>query len=95
MFGLSPDFGRRRHGTPLWHLKRRGTHLICTLRKAPDDAFVLAVTIDGNEIAARRYRTKVAAVGDAGFLLERLATSGWTLVAGIRAPRWADSHANL
>jgi hypothetical protein len=75
MFRLSSDFGRRRHGTRLWHLKHRGTHVICTLHKASDDAFVLAVRIDGNEIAARRYRTRVAAVGDAGFLLERLATS--------------------
>jgi hypothetical protein len=64
-------------------LKRRGTHVVCTLQEAPDDGFVLAVRIDGNEIAARRYRTRIAAVGDAGFLLERLATSGWTLVVGI------------
>lgn len=83
MFRLASNFGRSRYGTRLWHLKRRGTHVICTLQQAPDDAFVLAVRIDGNEIAARRYRTKVAAVGDAGFLLERLATSGWTLVVGI------------
>jgi hypothetical protein len=83
MFGLESAFGRSHQSTRLWHLKRRGTHVICTLRQSPDDAFVLAVRIDGDEIAARRYRTKVAAVGDAGFLLERLATSGWTLVVGI------------
>jgi hypothetical protein len=83
MFGLGSDFGRRRRGMRLWHLTRRGTHVICTLRKASDDAFVLAVKIDGSEIAARRYRTRVAAVGDAGFLLDRLATTGWTLVVGI------------
>jgi hypothetical protein len=83
MFGLESAFSRSHQGTRLWHLKRRGTHVICTLRQSSEKAFVLAVRIDGDEVAARRYRTRVAAVGDAGFLLERLATSGWTLVVGI------------
>ena len=83
MFRLSSALGSLRRGTRLWHLTRRGTHVICTLQKVSDNAFVLAVRLDGDEIAARRYRTKVAAVGDAGFLLEKLATSGWTLVVGI------------
>jgi len=67
----------------LWRLKRCKSRVACVLRQRPDRTFRLAVTIDGNEIAARRYRTQAAAIGDASFLLERLAADGWTLVVGM------------
>jgi hypothetical protein len=67
---------------PLWRLKRRGSNVTCILKQAADNAFVVAVAMNGDEIAARRYHTKAAAIGDAGFLLERLAADGWTLVVG-------------
>jgi hypothetical protein len=66
--------------TPLWRVKRRNATVCCVLEEADDEAFLISVTINGDEIAARRYHTKLAAVGDAGFLLECLATEGWTVV---------------
>jgi hypothetical protein len=72
--------------TPLWRVKRMGIVVCCFLKQTADNAFILSVTINGDEIAARRYSTKEAAGGDAVFLLESLATGGWTVVVGTPEP---------
>jgi hypothetical protein len=72
--------------TRLWRLKRTSSMACCVLTQVADNAFLLSVTINDDEIAARRYGTKEAAVGDAVFLLECLATDGWTVVVGMPEP---------
>ena len=74
---------RSRAPLPLWRVKRGNSAVSCLLKQAAGDAFLLSVTINDDEIAARRYRTKEAAVGAAGVLLEHLATDGWTVVVGV------------
>jgi hypothetical protein len=76
----------RRAAHPLWRVKRGHSAVCCVLKQAADEAFLLSVTINDDEIAARRYRTKEAALGDAVFLLECLATDGWTVVVGVPEP---------
>jgi hypothetical protein len=76
----------RRAALPLWRVKRGNCAGCCVLKQAADEAFLLSVTINDDEIAARRYGTKEAAFGDAVFLLERLATDGWTVVVSVPEP---------
>ena len=75
-----------RAARPLWRVKRGNCDGCCVLKQAADEAFLLSVTINDDEIAARRYCTKEAALGDAVFLLECLATDGWTVVVGVSGP---------
>jgi hypothetical protein len=71
----------------MWCLRRRsgeGT-IACTLEERSDSACSLAVTLDGSEIAAGHYLTRVDAVSHAGILLECLEAGGWTPVAAMPA----------
>jgi len=76
----------RRAALPLWRVKRGNCAACCVLKQTADEPFLLSVTINADEIAARRYHTKEAALGDAVFLLECLATDGWTVVVGVPEP---------
>jgi hypothetical protein len=65
----------------VWRLKRADDRTIaCTLQQRGDDGCSLAVTLDGGEIAAQHYLSTTDAVSRAGFLLERLTATGWTVV---------------
>jgi hypothetical protein len=74
--------GRHRGLIPMWRLTRPDNRTIaCTLQQRGDTGCSLAVVLDGGEIAAQHYLTTTDAVSRAGFLLERLTSSGWTLVS--------------
>jgi hypothetical protein len=73
---------RRRGEIPMWRLTRPDNRTIaCTLQQRGDTGCSLAVVLDGGEIAAQHYLSTTDAVSRAGFLLERLTASGWTLVS--------------
>ena len=73
---------RRRGEIPMWRLTHPDKRTIaCTLQQRGDTGCSLAVVLDGGEIAAQHYLTTTDAVSRAGFLLERLTASGWTLVS--------------
>jgi len=75
-----PRKGRHRGEIPMWRLSRPDNRTIaCTLQQRGDTGCSLAVVLDGGEIAAQHYLTTTDAVSRAGFLLERLTASGWTL----------------
>jgi hypothetical protein len=87
-FCLGPDmlrnFRKRRHRgeIPMWRLSGPDKRTIdCTLQQRGDTGCSLAVVLDGGEIAAQHYLTTTDAVSRAGFLLERLTASGWTLIS--------------
>jgi hypothetical protein len=72
----------RRGEIPMWRLTHPDNRTIaCTLQQRGDTGCSLAVVLDGGEIAAQHYLTTTDAVSRAGFLLERLTASGWTLVS--------------
>lgn len=65
----------------MWRLRSGDARTIsCTLEQRGDHGCSLAVTLDGGEIAAQHYLTTTDAVSRAGFLLDRLTASGWTLL---------------
>ena len=65
----------------MWRLKRDDDRTIsCDLEQRGDQGCSLALTVDGGEMAAQHYLTTTDAVSRAGFLLDRLTASGWTLV---------------
>ena len=66
----------------MWRLTRADKRTIaCTLQPRGDTGCSLAVVLDDGEIAAQHYLTTTDAVSRAGFLLDRLTASGWTLVS--------------
>ena len=78
------NFRKRRHRgeIPMWRLSGPDQRTIdCTLQQRGDTGCSLAVVLDGGEIAAQHYLTTTDAVSRAGFLLERLTSSGWTLIS--------------
>jgi hypothetical protein len=73
---------RHRGLIPMWRLTRPDKRTIaCTLQQRGDTGCSLAVVLDGGEITAEHYLTTTDAVSRAGFLLDRLTASGWTLVS--------------
>lgn len=75
---------RNRRAIQVWRLaSTKQRTIVCMLKEGADNRFVLAVTLDGGEIAARRYYTRTEAISHAGFLLERLTAAGWSVVAGM------------
>jgi hypothetical protein len=65
----------------MWRLTRDNDRTIsCTLEQRGDHGCSLALTLDGGEIAAQHHLSTTDAVSRAGFLLDRLTASGWTLV---------------
>jgi hypothetical protein len=73
---------RRSHGAiPMWCVQRTSDRTIaCMLEMRGANGCSLAVTFDGEDVAAHHYPSTADAVSHASVLLERLTSDGWTLV---------------